>query len=709
MSANGQWVLSIASNERSATVWDLKHAKADGEFKSDKPMKSVAFLPHSTEVFLGQQGVITRWNWRTNSTSVFFKADFPSIEIGTLAISRDGGSLAWGGIAQPVRFCQIASCKLVTLAQSADTFSDFEISSDGRWLRTIGNGISSGIMWDLVSGSPNSNFINLSVVTLRPDGLALLAIRDWTGQSKTRFVYWDCNTQREKASLPIEVPPDILGWSFRFSPDSRWLAAISSSGSLRIWDANTAELVLEKKLQAGTPNPAVVFSPDSRLVAACASSYEIYSTRDWKHLRSFPMQAFTPNLSFSPDGNVAVYTNQAIPISTEFHDVSSGELLGQVPFDFGVGATFDPKGQRILISGKGKLRIWNIVEKREEPALEIGDSRLVAIHFLNDTNIVVIGTADGLLEAWDFEKRRLLISWASFQYSADSGWGENWINVMPSGLFDGSPGGWKRLSLRFHHDTFNSALIDRYFADFYQPGIFQQALSGHPPNPETEISAIDRNVAKLQLSVTPEATAILTSPTVSLAIDVDFSANDKNIQARDVQLMRNGTLVQTWPGQINASSDGHAILHTNIRVLAGPNVFTAYCFNAANVKTEDASLILTGAKELSRTRRLFILAIGINRYSNPNFKLIYARDDARAVANAVRTHREALPFPYMPIQIPFITPQGTQLKPLEQWQRVVVLEDAEATRENILLGLSRLVNGNSLPTAPGCPQKIGRL
>jgi hypothetical protein len=74
-------------------------------------------------------------------------------------------------------------------------------------------------------------------------------------------------------------------------------------------------------------------------------------------------------------------------------------------------------------------------------------------------------------------------------------------------------------------------------------------------------------------------------------------------------------------------------------------------------------LTLTGAKELYYTRRQFILAIGINEQSNPEFKLTYAVDDARAVADAVRTHREVLPFPYAPIRIAVVTPEGTQWKP----------------------------------------------
>lgn len=351
------------------------------------------------------------------------------------------------------------------------------------------------------------------------------------------------------------------------------------------------------------------------------------------------------------------------------------------------------------------LKIWNMKDQHEERPLPIGNSPVVAIAFLNGGRQVLIGTSEGMLELWDFERREMLVSWASFEYHDRFHFGEDWLAATPSGLFEGSPRGWKRLLVRFHHNSFESVPIDRYFADFYKPGILGDALNGRPVAATKDISQIDHDVPTVRLSAGGKQAAVWTSTTTTLEITLNVRKGAKVMEARDMHLMRNGFLVETWDGPLKDDGDGSIHLTATAAVLPGLNVFTAYCFNAANVKSDDASITLNGADELRRPRREFILAIGINDYANPAFKLTYAADDARAIANEIRRHREALPVGHGPRGTMVISPNGSQWT-FGDSEHVVVLEDAEATRKNILLALARIAKGEAVPLPSDAPAKL---
>jgi uncharacterized caspase-like protein len=123
-------------------------------------------------------------------------------------------------------------------------------------------------------------------------------------------------------------------------------------------------------------------------------------------------------------------------------------------------------------------------------------------------------------------------------------------------------------------------------------------------------------------------------------------------------------------------------------VLAGDNRFTAYTFNPDNVKSRDATLIVIGANSLKRPGTAYVLAIGINTYSNQQYNLKYAVADATAFGDAVQRAQQQM----------------------ANYERVEVasLVDEQATRANILKAL-RLLAGtgtNVAADAPAAPQKL---
>jgi uncharacterized caspase-like protein len=104
--------------------------------------------------------------------------------------------------------------------------------------------------------------------------------------------------------------------------------------------------------------------------------------------------------------------------------------------------------------------------------------------------------------------------------------------------------------------------------------------------------------------------------------------------------------------------------------VAGENRLTAYAFNADNVKSSDATLIVTGADNLKRKGVAYVLAVGVNQYANARYNLKYAVADARDFAEELKR-------------------QQMQLGNYERVE-VISLNDKEAMKANILKVLSDL-------------------
>src|SRR6185436_5539957 len=147
--------------------------------------------------------------------------------------------------------------------------------------------------------------------------------------------------------------------------------------------------------------------------------------------------------------------------------------------------------------------------------------------------------------------------------------------------------------------------------------------------------------------------------------------------ARDVRLFRNGSLVKVWHGDV-LKGQTSVTLEEDITITAGPNRLVAYAFNKDNVKSKDAPLELMGADSLKRKGTAYIIAVGINQYTNDQYNLKYAVADAESFANEVRTRQN-------------------QIGMFERVE-VVSLVNENATKANILSALKRLSGEPGAPT-----------
>ncbi|HKO99496.1 MAG TPA: caspase family protein [Pyrinomonadaceae bacterium] len=350
--------------------------------------------------------------------------------------------------------------------------------------------------------------------------------------------------------------------------------------------------------------------------------------------------------------------------------------------------------------------------------------RVVSLTFSPDGRFLVALGANNEKYIWDAASGEKLATLVNLGGTLNSR-GSDWLVVTPDGLFDGSPAAWKQILWQFGGNTFDVTPAETFFNEFYYPGLLAEVMAGKKPRAPKNISQLDRRQPEIRLTLdqggkgqgakaqgsgekghvsairnpqsaisTHKHHAVLQTVTernLRIAIDVTEKPAGKDHAlasgARDVRLFRNGSLVKVWRGDV-LKGKTTATLETNIAIVAGENRLEAYAFNNDNVKSRDATLNLKGADSLKRPGTAYVLAIGVNSYSNTQYNLKFAVADAAAFSEEVQREQKQI---------------GSYAN-----VEVATLLDGQATKENILLGLRRLSGSvENLPaSAPASLQKL---
>ena len=245
---------------------------------------------------------------------------------------------------------------------------------------------------------------------------------------------------------------------------------------------------------------------------------------------------------------------------------------------------------------------------------------------------------------------------------------DDWLVVTPQGFFDGSPSAWEQLSWRFDQNTFNVKPVEVFFNEFYEPGMLAEVLNGQKLPSNSNISIKDRRQPNVKISVSdPTSKGDLSGRNVKVTVEVSAAPAG----AKDVRLFRNGALVKVWRGDV-LKGENDAALDITIPVVAGENRLTAYAFNRDDIKSSDAHLIVNGPVESGKKGVGYLLAVGINHYSNSEYDLTYAVPDADDFVQEMRR-------------------QQVGLKNFADIQ-VVSIKDDEGTKENILKAIKGLAS-----------------
>jgi WD40 repeat protein/serine/threonine protein kinase len=193
-----------------------------------------------------------------------------------------------------------------------------------------------------------------------------------------------------------------LVWSVAYSKDGRFVASAGEERAIRVWDPNTGGEVMALH----TPNHvyAIAYSPDGRYLASGGLGHVVmlWDAASGHERRIIRRRMAVRCLAFTPDSQtLAVGTDDGVI----FWDVETGKETGFWPHSNLVhGLAFSADGASLAAGGPdGRLRLYDMKDKREEAVLTVAPGVVRALAFSPKGRLLAAGGTDGTVQMWNLD------------------------------------------------------------------------------------------------------------------------------------------------------------------------------------------------------------------------------------------------------------------------------------------------------------------
>lgn len=297
-SSDSQQIVS-SSNDKTIKLWSLPTGQLLHTFDGHAEEVTSLVLSSDSRMIASCSNDSTVKLWDSSSHRGRQSCQGHSGKVTTLVFSPDGTTLASGGQDAAVKLWSPVTGGLKqTILGHASQVKALAFSPDGRMLISAADGTGSGWLqdsfkaWDPATGALIRTMTGherpIEALAFSPDG-KLLA----TGSYYT-IGLWDPRTGQLKQSLTHRTWVNSLA----FSPDGRLMA--SAASDIRLWNHQHGEW-MARTLQPDTECAVcLVFSPDSRLLAAgYDEKAQLWAAATGELLLSVDLGGYAHNLRFS--------------------------------------------------------------------------------------------------------------------------------------------------------------------------------------------------------------------------------------------------------------------------------------------------------------------------------------------------------------------------------------------------------------------------
>lgn len=286
------------------------------------------------------------------------------------------------------------------------------------------------------------------------------------------------------------------------------------------------------------------------------------------------------------------------------------------------------------------LKLHHVETKQTVQAFRGHEAPPTFARFLQGGRMLLSTAGDGTIRLWDVATGEELASLILMD-------GDDWLVSTPDGLFDGSPGGREKVGYRI--TGLDVVRVDRFFQDFYRPGLLASIWKGERPRADVRLGAQKPPTLRL---ISPKESGA----TDKTEIAIEVEATDEGGGITGPWIVHNGARLRP---ETKTSRQGNKLFRSFIVLLApGENRLEVRAASAdGSWESEPATLVLTRQKALAKGN-LHVLSCGINNYAEKSLSLKYAAADANEVADLFRKRCKNL---YATIQVHVLTDgQATQ-------------------------------------------------
>jgi len=264
-------------------------------------------------------------------------------------------------------------------------------------------------------------------------------------------------------------------------------------------------------------------------------------------------------------------------------------------------------------------------------------SAVVALAFSPNGRLLASSSEDGEMLLWNLATGR----WVAKLHAFSDG---TWAVVDPEGRFDTNQlENIEQLHWVMGDEPFTALPLDIFMRDYYEPRLLARLMAGETLRPIRPLAELNRARPELTISAIEPADASGNSVNVTVRVRATRDARGRDSGAQDLRLFRNGQLVGYAPQAdgaiaLDAAKQEATLTFRNIRLPAGRAEveFSTYAFNQERVKSATVRSVHVRSGTLAAPkRRAFIVAVGVNAYDSPAWRLRYAANDARLMLSTL--------------------------------------------------------------------------
>lgn len=576
-------------DDRTTVLWDLASGQRLRTMKGEGQLTvlSVAFSPDGRQALTSQDSNCAPMLWDLATGEKIRSLEGRIDRVWSVALSPDGRQvMSISGFASPVPW-DLVTGRMLHVAQHPDIVASIGISPDGRYAMA-GSADASASLWEPASdrglrtirGSSEGD--EFYMPTISPDGRRALTL-----DMRRRTVFlWDLTGGKKLRTLPKKEGMDEVS-AMVFSPDGRQALIGFSLGTTVLWNLNTGKRLHVLQGESTWGIDAVAFSPDGRRAMTGSRDY-----------------------------------------TAAYWDLTAGRRLHLLQGHRGdvESVAIGPDGRQALTASADHTAIlWDLATGQQLRVLEGHSAEVTSVAMSSDGARAMTGSLDGTMRLWELGSGDELARLLTLER------GRDWLVVTPQGLFDGSVEGRRRVSFRVGGGL-SIAPVDRFFQDFFRPGLLGALWRGEQPVPEIQLG---RSLPPIVRILSPRPGDV-ESPEVTVEVEV----TDQGGGISGPTIYHNGARVLA-EGESRRTGK---ILRRTFRVVLveGPNRLAVKAASLdGSWEAEPAEVVVRYEKLLAKSR-LFLVAVGVSRYADANLKLDFAAKDARAIAELFRRHGKRL-------------------------------------------------------------------